>query len=712
MLDLALAEYRMRRAAGESVEATRFCEQFSTYREEIRRMLSVERGLPSCDDPDWPACGSAFLEFDLLNLLGTGAASRVYLASQTTIGNRRVALKVTPYGTGEAGILGKLDHPHVVPVFSVHEDADTGLSAVCMPYLGAATLQDVVQAVWSEGSRRARPTLEHIVSAATMGTRGDAPGSAVSGRDDRFECESHFARDREAGRPARGAWIERAEQSPPRKTTYWQAIARIGADLADGLAYTHTQGILHHDLKPSNVLLTPACHPMLLDFNLAWDARGAGSRMGGTLPYMAPEQFHAIFLATGDAAPSSDPRTDLYSLGAVLFQLATGRLPRGLPPSDMGAAVKFMTRAYLVDAPPVRSIRRDVPRRLAAAIDGCLKTAILDRPPDGSVLANELRACARSRRPARILLVGALAAAATLGAADRLGALLPNGDAIVGKRGPDASAAPRAVAFDADRAFAEWLVAFRTHWNAGAYSSAETALEQAIAVRDSADLRRVLLYCRFKHNAYGDAIHIGRQLAAEFPDDAAIANNLGRCALQSGDYRLARFHLDRAVRLAPTHFVPLHNRAFLNTFIPEPLRDADDGTSLIERAIAAAPDRPVLHCAAAVLYDMAASRSGANGPDLAERLKQHVIRAAELGFPSRMLAGQPFARSFANDPWFRSLVETAASNDRGGPFDLRAEMESHAFIAPSPELAELGVEPTPNEVSSQAKRIGSQFTSR
>jgi hypothetical protein len=98
----------------------------------------------------WPAVGTEFLGFQLLRELGRGAFAHVYLARQPALGNRLVVVKVAQYGSGEAETLGRLGHRNIVPVYSVSEDPATHVTAVCMPYLGSATLLDVLDVGFAE----------------------------------------------------------------------------------------------------------------------------------------------------------------------------------------------------------------------------------------------------------------------------------------------------------------------------------------------------------------------------------------------------------------------------------------------------------------------------------------------------------------------------------------------------------------------------------
>ena len=149
-LDLAYTEYQLRLKEGESLEPDEFASRFPSLHKSLCLLIEVQRLLHQDprlrdiqEDLFWPEPGECFLGFTLIAELGRGTFGRVFLASEPALGGRLVALKVAPQGGQEAETLGKLRHPNIMPVYSVQEDRASGLTAVCMPYLGRATFRDV-----------------------------------------------------------------------------------------------------------------------------------------------------------------------------------------------------------------------------------------------------------------------------------------------------------------------------------------------------------------------------------------------------------------------------------------------------------------------------------------------------------------------------------------------------------------------------------------
>ena len=134
-------------------------------------------------------------------------------------------------------------------------------------------------------------------------------------------------------------------------------MARLGARIADAIAYAHDHGVLHRDIKPSNLLLEPRGGVWLTDFGLAkaeWgDELTMSGEIVGTLRYMAPERF----------AGWSDPRSDVYSRGLTLYELAT--LKPAIDDTDRGRLIMKVTQE---EAKPPRSIDPRIPRDLVSRL--------------------------------------------------------------------------------------------------------------------------------------------------------------------------------------------------------------------------------------------------------------------------------------------------------------------------------------------------------
>jgi serine/threonine protein kinase len=175
----------------------------------------------------------------------------------------------------------------------------------------------------------------------------------------------------------------------------WPRAIEVLLPIADALAHAHERGVLHRDLKPSNILLDQDGRPRLGDFGLARESGGQALRLTmsgeavGTPNYMAPEQ------ATG--ARVQGPALDVYGFCAVLYQVLTGH------PPFQGASLLQTLQQIVQDPAPRVSASVEVPRQLDDLIAQALAKAPGDRPANGGVLADELRAClaAEEQEPAK-----------------------------------------------------------------------------------------------------------------------------------------------------------------------------------------------------------------------------------------------------------------------------------------------------------------------
>jgi len=191
----------------------------------------------------------------------------------------------------------------------------------------------------------------------------------------------YLAMDLVPGRTLQALAADAAEQGEvlaPRRVARWMAT------LADALAHAHDAGVIHRDVKPSNVIVTPDDRPMLLDFGISRSSfvEGATLTQGftGSPLYTAPEII-------GSPGLDLDGRADVYSLGATMYRCLTGRVP------FEGESVEQLFHRVLTEAPlSPRRLRPDLPRDLEVIVLKCLERERDRRYADAAALRDDLRA--------------------------------------------------------------------------------------------------------------------------------------------------------------------------------------------------------------------------------------------------------------------------------------------------------------------------------
>jgi eukaryotic-like serine/threonine-protein kinase len=319
--------------------------RFPRWRSELALLLDCNRLLWAAATADFPAAGDDLGDFRLLTEIGRGAVGRTYLASQHSLAHRLVVLKVVPVGHHDEHLsLARLQHMNIVPLYFEQVFADRNLRVMGMPYLGGATL--------------ARLLVELAAIAVPHRT-----GAQVLDALDRAAVALP------AEEPLGGPFRKYLAQA-----SYVQAVCWIGACLADALQYAHDRGLVHLDVKASNVLIAGDGQPMLLDFSLAGGPVAPGlavpDRLGGTTGHLSPEQERAMAaLRAGQAVHDPvDGRSDIYSLGLLLYEALGGAA---------GA--------------PLERCNPRVSPGLSDVVARCLARDPADRYPDAALLALDLR---------------------------------------------------------------------------------------------------------------------------------------------------------------------------------------------------------------------------------------------------------------------------------------------------------------------------------
>jgi serine/threonine protein kinase len=304
-------------------------------------------------------------DFRIVREIGRGGMGIVYEAVQVSLG-RPVALKVLPLAAAldgrqlqrfknEAQAAAFLHHQHIVPVYAV--GVERGVHYYAMQLIDGPNLASLLGAAKPPRRMDLARALRGE-NATTADPSGPAPAPAASTRADFTPPFSTL----------------RAE----RPVEFFQTVARLASQAAVALDYAHGLGVVHRDIKPANLLLDGRGHLWITDFGLAQFRADTGltqsGDMLGTLRYMNPEQ-------AGGRRPAISHLTDVYSLGATLYELVTGR------PIFDGADRETLLHQILHEEPRTpRAVDRAVPVELETII---LK-AVAKEPAERYATAQEL----------------------------------------------------------------------------------------------------------------------------------------------------------------------------------------------------------------------------------------------------------------------------------------------------------------------------------
>ncbi|WP_405149413.1 serine/threonine protein kinase [Nocardia salmonicida] len=332
---------------------------------------TVRRGLDRFE------VGARVGDFELLTELGSGAFARVFLARQRSM-QRLVAVKISADSGTEPQTLAQLDHDYIVRVFDqlVLDPPDDGsprLRLLYMQFLPGGTLLGLLRWV------RATPPAERSGRLLL-----DAIDAAMTEKGEIRPADSSVRR-------------EIADLSWP------DTVAWLGRRLAAALDHAADRGVLHRDVKPANVLLTAEGVPNLADFNISFSENAGTSPLsyfGGSLAYMSPEQLEASHPGHDRSAADLEARSDLFSLGVLLWELLTGTKPFDDTGADDPAwgdqtrlEAMLASRSAGVSSSALQHLPPDCPPALRRVLLRCLEPDRTDRWPDGGVLATQFDLC-------------------------------------------------------------------------------------------------------------------------------------------------------------------------------------------------------------------------------------------------------------------------------------------------------------------------------
>jgi serine/threonine protein kinase len=324
----------------------------------------------------------SFGPFQLDKQVGRGGLGAVFRATDSRSG-AIVALKMLPPGTDpsatrrlrrEFEALRNLDHPNIVRVLDLGEE--DGTPWLSMEFVDGMHLREWLSVVGEPQALEPdeRPATSEGVDLDVLFEEPDSSALLAAARARKLSLVT--------GIEAMLSGNEQAEQNEPERL---HGLCEALAQICDGLSFIHSRSLLHRDVKPSNILVTAARRGILVDFGLAKgffdDQITDHGRVVGTYRYMSPEQ------ARGEPL---DARSDLYSVGATLYELLAGR-----PPFTSQNQFDLLEQIIYRDAPDILQINPRAPLPLVGLAQRLIEKRRERRPESSAEVSVILRAIGR-----------------------------------------------------------------------------------------------------------------------------------------------------------------------------------------------------------------------------------------------------------------------------------------------------------------------------
>jgi len=365
-LEALAEEFARRKRGGDNVALEEYVERYPDLASDIRDLFPVaamlDKAAPSTGQESTEAIepGVRLGEYQLLRVIGRGGMGVVYQAEHVALGSV-AAIKVLPASRSgpkgrerfqrEASAAARMHHPNIVRVFDFGCHGDSlyyvmplvegwGLDRLIGNHLSILPEQDRHDA---QISKDGMPPTKHDLAVT------------LARSDLQSEAPQEFP-DQDTGHVATELTY-RSSSIGSRPDDLWSWVAKLGIQAADALDYAHSTGIVHRDVKPSNLMIDADNHVYVTDFGLAKlvdeHSLTATGDLLGTLRYMPPEAF----------AGRADHRSDIYGLGLTLYELLADR--PALSESERGPLMTAITEGRIAR---LQTLLPGIPRDLQTVI--------------------------------------------------------------------------------------------------------------------------------------------------------------------------------------------------------------------------------------------------------------------------------------------------------------------------------------------------------